>query len=146
MRMDHAKSRWRAPRLLGLAAALVGTLLLVVIAYSGGAAAAVGPTDLSIAKADNPDPVTAGNTLTYTISVTNPNPSGGNDASNVVVTDTLPSGVDFVSAAGCTHTGSTVTCNLGQVNAATTATVIIVVKTKKEGTLTNTATVASPED
>src|SRR5436190_8207269 len=144
MRMDHANSRWRAPRLLGLAAAIVGTLLFVLIAYSGGATAAVGSTDLSIAKTDSPDPVVAGSNLTYTITVTNP--GGGNDASNVVVTDNLPSGVDFVSAAGCTHSGNTVTCNLGQVNSGTAPQVTIVVRPKKEGTLTNTATVASPND
>jgi uncharacterized repeat protein (TIGR01451 family) len=148
MRTDHAKSRWSAPRLLGLAAALVGTLLLVLIAYSGGASAAPGPSDLSITKTDSPDPVTAGNNLTYTIRVTNPNASGGGDATNVVVTDTLPSQVTYVSATGgtCSKAGSTVTCNLGQVNAATTATVTIVVKTKKVGTLSNTASVSSPED
>jgi uncharacterized repeat protein (TIGR01451 family) len=148
MRIDDADQRWRAPRLIGVIAALVGTLLVVMLGYTGGAAAVVGASDLSIAKTDSPDPVTAGQNLTYTITVTNPNATGGGDASNVVVTDTLPAGVDFVSATGgtCSHNGSTVTCNLGQVNAATTATVTIVVKTKKEGTLTNTASVSSPED
>ena len=145
MRTDDADKRWRAPRLIGVLAALVGTLLLVMLAYTGGAGAAPGATDLSIAKSDSPDPVTAGQNLTYTITVTNPNASGTNDAAGVVVTDTLPAGVDFVSAAGCTHAGSTVTCNLGQVNAASTSTVAIVVKTKKEGTLTNTATVTSDQ-
>ncbi|HLE26504.1 MAG TPA: LamG-like jellyroll fold domain-containing protein, partial [Anaerolineales bacterium] len=44
--------------------------------------------DLAISKADNPDPVQAGMTLTYTISVQNNGPNG---ARNVVVSDTLPS-------------------------------------------------------
>jgi uncharacterized repeat protein (TIGR01451 family) len=147
MRIDHAKSRSNASRLIGTAVVLVGLLVLAAVGTSG-AGAVPGPTDLSITKTDSPDPVVAGNNLTYTIRVTNPNPSGGNDATNVVVTDNLPSGVDFVSATGgtCQRTGNTVTCELGQVNAATTATVTIVVKTKKEGTLSNTATVASPED
>jgi len=148
MRTNHANPRWSAPRLLGLVAALVGTLLLVLIAYSGGATAAPGPSDLSITKTDSPDPVVQGNNITYTIRVTNPNASGGNDASSVVVTDNLPSQVDYVSATGgtCSKAGSKVTCNLGTVPAATTATVTIVVKAKKTGTVSNTASVASPDD
>ena len=141
-------ARIRGPRLFGMAGALAVVLALVLINWPSGATAAVGPTDLSLTKSDSPDPVAVGGTLTYTIRVTNPNLSGGNDASNVVVTDTLPSQVDFVSATGgtCQRSGSKVTCDLGQVNAATTATVTIVVKPKKEGTLSNTASVASPDD
>jgi uncharacterized repeat protein (TIGR01451 family) len=57
--------------------------------------------DLEISKADSPDPVTVGDNLTYTITVTN---NGPDAAANVVVTDTLPSGVTFVSASpGCVH-------------------------------------------
>ena len=51
--------------------------------------------DLSITKGDSPDPVTAGQNLTYTVKVTN---SGPSTASAVTVTDTLPAGVTFVSA------------------------------------------------
>jgi uncharacterized repeat protein (TIGR01451 family) len=141
-------ARIRGPRLFAMAGALAALCALVLINWPSGATAAVGPTDLSLTKSDSPDPVAVGGTLTYTIQVTNPNPSGGNDASNVVVTDTLPSKVDFVSATGgtCQQSGGKVTCDLGQVNAATTATVTIVVKPKKAGTLSNTASVASPDD
>jgi uncharacterized repeat protein (TIGR01451 family) len=53
--------------------------------------------DLAITKSDSPDPVVAGETLTYTIQVTNNGPS---TAVNVVVEDVLPAGVsiDSVSA------------------------------------------------
>jgi len=126
-------------------------LVLIVLAAvsTGGAAAAPGPTDLSISKTDSPDPVVQGNNLTYTITVSN---LGVNDATSVVVTDNLPSAsaTDFVSAttsAGtCQHTGNSVTCDLGQVSAGTNVVVTIVVKAKKSGTLSNTATVASPDD
>jgi uncharacterized repeat protein (TIGR01451 family) len=149
MRIQDANSRWLAPRLLGLSAVLMGVLVLVLLASSGGATAAPGPTDLSITKTDSPDPVVQNNNLTYTIRVTN---NGANDATSVVVTDNLPaaSDVDFVSATStagtCQRTGNTVTCELGQVNAGTTATVTIVVKAKKRGTLSNTASVSSPDD
>ena len=50
--------------------------------------------DVEIAKSDNPDPVIAGTQLTYSITVAN---NGTLDATDVVVTDTLPVGVSFVS-------------------------------------------------
>src|SRR5215210_185563 len=149
MRINNATPRWGAPRLVGIGALVLGILITMLVAYSGGAAAAIGDTDLSITKTDSPDPVTQGNNLTYTITVRN---TGANDASSVVVTDNLPSSsdIDFVSAttsAGtCQHTGNTVTCDLGQLSAGTNAVVTIVVKAKKSGTLSNTATVASPND
>jgi uncharacterized repeat protein (TIGR01451 family) len=125
----------RRPRLFGAASVFIGLLVLVALNPSG-AAAAVG-TDLSITKSDNPDPLTAGNDITYTIQVQN---QGPNNASNVVVTDSLPVDVDFVSATGgICQIGdfSEVSCELGQVNAGTTATLTIVVKTKTQGTILN---------
>ncbi len=50
--------------------------------------------DLEVTKADDPDPVLVGETLTYTIVVTNHGPS----TSTVELTDTLPGSVTFVSA------------------------------------------------
>ena len=63
-------------------------------------------------KIDDPDPVVAGGTLTYTIQVVNNGPS---DAQNVVVADTLDAETTFVAAPGCTEAAGTVTCNLGTV-------------------------------
>ena len=56
--------------------------------------------DLSIAKSDSADPVLPGDSLTYTVTVSNAGPSAAND---VAVTDTLPAGVTFVSSSGCTE-------------------------------------------
>jgi uncharacterized repeat protein (TIGR01451 family) len=62
----------------------------------------VSPTaiaDLSVTKADSPDPVTVGNNLTYTVIVTN---NGPDPATSVTVTDNLPAETTFVS---CSSTG-----------------------------------------
>jgi uncharacterized repeat protein (TIGR01451 family) len=147
MRIDGANSRWGASRLVGISAAVLGILVATLVASSGGASAAPGDADLSISKTDSPDPVVARNNVTYTITVTNPAASTG-PATSVVVTDELPAAVDFVSATGgiCQRNAGTVTCDLGQVNADSSSIVTIVVKTRKQGMLTNRASVASPED
>jgi uncharacterized repeat protein (TIGR01451 family) len=50
---------------------------------------------LALTKIDSPDPVIAGDLLTYTIVVHN---TGGTDATNVTITDTIPAHTAFVSA------------------------------------------------
>ncbi|HAT13921.1 MAG TPA: hypothetical protein DCS91_10420 [Microcoleaceae bacterium UBA11344] len=52
--------------------------------------------DISVSQNDSPEPVTVGNNLTYTVTVTNNSPV--NAADNVVLTDNLPAGVTVVSA------------------------------------------------
>lgn len=60
----------------------------------------VAPTaDLSITKTASPDPVTTGDDVTYTVTVTN---NGPDPATSVVVTDDLPAETTFVS---CSSTG-----------------------------------------
>jgi uncharacterized repeat protein (TIGR01451 family) len=59
----------------------------------------VGEADLAITKSDSPDPVIAGNDLTYTVTVTN---NGPDAATSVTVTDNLPPETTFVS---CSSTG-----------------------------------------
>jgi uncharacterized repeat protein (TIGR01451 family) len=123
-------------------------LVLGAIAFLGveavSAGGAIDPADLSLTKSANPDPVGEDAALTYAIEVQN----GGPDAAtNVVVTDDLPSQVDPVSAtpsAGtCDVMGKKVTCELGTVASGGSATVTIEVTTKKAGQITNTASVAS---
>jgi uncharacterized repeat protein (TIGR01451 family) len=99
--------------------------------------------DLSLANADSRDPVMVGNSLTYTLTVSN---EGVDTAEGVVLTDTLPNGPSFVSADAsqgtCAGT-STVTCNLGTIAANATATVTIVVTPRSTGNITNAASVTS---
>jgi uncharacterized repeat protein (TIGR01451 family) len=73
--------------------------------------------DLAVTVTDSPDPVTAGQNLAYTITVSN---NGPNAAQTASWSDTLPAGTTFVSlptVAGWTCTtptvgaGGTVTCN-----------------------------------
>jgi uncharacterized repeat protein (TIGR01451 family) len=104
----------------------------------------IGPNaDLSIAQTESRDPVMVGNNLTYTLSVSN---LGPDDAAGVIVSDTLPAGVAFVSATAsqgpCAGT-STVTCNLGNMSKSANATVTLVIRPPSTGTITNTATVTS---
>jgi len=72
----------------------------------------VNDADLRIDKSDAPDPVVAGELLTYTVTAYN---DGPDVALDVVVADTLPAGVSYVSdTGGCDTTALPVlTCNVG---------------------------------
>jgi uncharacterized repeat protein (TIGR01451 family) len=52
------------------------------------------PADLSLTLTDTPDPVTAGNNLTYTLGLSNAGPDA---ATSVSLTDVVPAGTTFVS-------------------------------------------------
>lgn len=101
--------------------------------------------DVSITKTA-PSSVIEGTNFTYTLTVTN---SGPSPATGVVVSDTLPAGVTFVSVTGtgCSQTGGTVTCNTGTLTAApaagSSATIAIAVQAGSPANVTNTATVTS---
>jgi uncharacterized repeat protein (TIGR01451 family) len=121
--------------------------MLVLSLADIGSAAKAGTADLAISKGDNPDPVSVGTALTYTIGVQNLGPDSAN---KVTVTDQLPKGVDFVSAtpsAGkCARKGKNVTCDLGALAAAAVnysppPTITLVVIPRRAGVISNTATV-----
>jgi uncharacterized repeat protein (TIGR01451 family) len=130
-----------------VAAGALAALIVGLIGGTTSAGAVVGPTDLSLTKADTADPVTVGDTFAYVITVKN---EGTGDAGDVMTTDILPSQVTYVSAtpsAGtCQKSGSTVTCDLSQVNASASASVTITVKASKSGTASNTASLTSSDD
>jgi len=100
--------------------------------------------DLSLTKTSGASTTTPGSTVTYTITVANAGPS---TATSVVVTDTLPAGLQFVSATpsqgSCSGT-TTVTCTLGNVLSGANATITLqALVTATTGSITNTATVSS---
>ena len=110
---------------------------------SGGVSVAAASTDLGVTMTDSPDPVTRLANLTYSINVKN---SGPASASGVVVTDTLPSSMTFVSASssqGSCGGTATLTCNLGSMASGANAKVTIVVQPRTKGTYTNTVSVRS---
>lgn len=104
--------------------------------------------DLSVAKTDSPDPVAAGTSLTYTLTVTN---AGPNNAGNVILTDTLPAGTTFQSISGpwaCSNPGvgnaGTVDCSTASFapgSAVFTLTVLVDPGVADGTVITNTAEV-----
>jgi uncharacterized repeat protein (TIGR01451 family) len=103
--------------------------------------------DLAISKTDSPDPVSVGTFLTYTLEVTNNGPGG---ASSVGATDLLPKNTVLRSArtghGKCTQPRPRkVVCNLAELSDGETATVTILVRPTKKGSIVNTATVQASQ-
>ena len=99
--------------------------------------------DLVLSMVGAPNPLYSGNNVTYTITVTNAGPAA---APGVVVTNTLPPSVIFVSASPAGYivsSGLVVFTNLGNVLVGGQTVATIVVKTTTAGTITNTAFTAS---
>ena len=112
--------------------------------------AAVQNADLAVTKSDSPDPVVEGQSLTYTIVVTNNGPATAN---NVTLVDPLDQQVTYVSATptqgSCSESMGTVTCSLGAMANGATATVTLVVTAPVpagQQDISNTATVSGDEN
>ncbi len=110
-----------------------------------------------VSKTVSPDPVFAGQDVTYVITVTN---DGPDPATNATVSDTLgalvgaggfqsatPSQGACVPAAATAGPTVNLSCNLGTLNLGSTATVTVVVRPSiaVTGNRTNTATINSPD-
>lgn len=100
--------------------------------------------DVALTMIASPNPAILSNNVTYLLAVTNRGPSA---AGSVVLTNTLPSGISFVSATSsqgsCANSGGTVTCTFGTFAANAGALVTIVGKVNVLGPQTNFARIAS---
>jgi uncharacterized repeat protein (TIGR01451 family) len=104
-----------------------------------------GGADLSLTKAGTPDTVSAGGLITYTISVSN---AGPDEATNVIVTDPLPSGVTFQTVNGtgwsCSVSDGTLTCTRASLAVGDAPDIDVeVLAPSSAGTLSNVAYVTS---
>ncbi|HWW00694.1 MAG TPA: proprotein convertase P-domain-containing protein [Candidatus Acidoferrum sp.] len=105
----------------------------------------VGPAaDLALTLTARPSPVVLSSNLTYFAAVTNFGPS---TATNVVLTETLPAGVNVVSVTLSQGTyvinGSTLTASLGALASGRNASLTVIVATTRLGTLTCLANVTA---
>jgi uncharacterized repeat protein (TIGR01451 family) len=137
---------WKRVRTRTVALLGVGALLaLFTFGGSPGAGAAgQDPADLALTKSDSPDPVAENATLTYTIEVEN---KGPDDATNVEVTDDLPSQVADITASvpggTCDVKGKKVTCTVASLANGATAKATVLAHPKKAGSIENSASVTS---
>ena len=110
----------------------------------------VASSNLSITKTDSTDPENPGQSFFYTLTVNNAGPA---NATNLVVSDTVPSQYTVTSVTSptgaCGNVGNVVTCNLAAFASGAAAWVITVNVTVKAttvgGTYVNTATVSATE-
>ena len=102
--------------------------------------------DMAIVKTATPNPVSQGDTLTYTLAVTNNGPAS---ATTVTVADTLPSAVTYISVSTttgtCSEAGGSVTCLLGTMANGGTAAITVVAIAGTPGLVSNTATVTADQ-
>lgn len=101
-------------------------------------------TDIAVTKVHDYDPVYPSNTVTYSIVVTN---NGPNIATNVVLVDTLPAGVTFVSATPGYMGPNPLIWNVGNLNVGESRVynITVTVNPGATGVILNTATVSSNE-
>jgi uncharacterized repeat protein (TIGR01451 family) len=99
--------------------------------------------DLFVEKVDAVDPVVVGDIVTYFVTVSN---DGLEVATSVVLVDTLPDSVSFVSATPdqgtCSQAGWIVTCVFLDIASGASVGVTIQAKTTRQGVITNNVRVA----
>ena len=113
---------------------------------------AIAQVDLSVSKVDSADPVYVSQNVTYTMVVKNYNTPIS--ATGVVLTDSLPASMRFVSATTTqgslitppVNSSGIVTANIGTLAVNATATVTVTVRATTAGSITNTASATANEN
>jgi len=91
--------------------------------------------DLSLSATATPEPVGVGSNLVYSLTFSNAGPA---DATDVIISNRLPAGVNFVSATGgATPTNGVLLLNLGSLAEGTNTSVQVIVQPTAAGNLTN---------
>lgn len=99
--------------------------------------------DLQITKRDSADPVRVGQVIRYTMTVTNLGPL---QATNILVTDTLPQGTEFVFCSPTCEPGDIIVrCQIAQLAPGASGSVFVDVRPTQAGTITNRVTVAGDQ-
>ena len=105
----------------------------------------VGVADLALSASAAPNPVVVGGQLTYTATITNAGPT----PTNTTLHASLPNSVSLLSATAssgtCAHTGNSVSCSLGALNAGASAQATIIVLPSVAGPVTSTLNVSSSD-
>ncbi len=104
------------------------------------------PPDLTLTGTDAPDPVTAGQPVTYILMIRN---NGPRSARGVTLTDDLPAGVTpgaVTTTQGSCDGTDPIDCNLGRIASGAQATVTFTVTPTTPGTITNQAWVATKKN
>ncbi|MGH3371625.1 MAG: DUF7507 domain-containing protein, partial [Nocardioidaceae bacterium] len=103
--------------------------------------AVLGRSDLAVSVHDSPDPVKVGATLKYTLTVVN---RGPDRATGVTLSDQLPANATVVSVPnGCSTSAGSVSCGISAIGSGKNITKVIRVRPNQQGTISNTASVAT---